>query len=119
MNEAPAPARLSTAWRFVGVVSMSLAVVIPAAAFALLFRWTVNMPTWDQWSIVPVWEAYFTGYRVWPLILAPYNGHFNVIPRAIFFLVGRMTSWNLRVEVAGAYLVSATTLFLLVTMLRQ
>jgi len=98
---------------------VSIAVGIPVAAFSLLFPLTVSLPTWDQWDMVPVWEAYFTGHRVLPLLFAPYNGHFNVIPRAIFFLVGRMTSWNLGVEVVGAYLLCAASVCLLVNMLAE
>ena len=111
------PPRLSPAWRLCCLLSVAVASAIPVAVFALLFPLATDMPTWDQWSTVPVWEAYFTGRRVWPLILAPYNGHFNVIPRALFFLVGRMTSWNLRVEVIGAYLACAASVFVLVKML--
>lgn len=119
MSQEPSPVRFAVAWRLFCFSSAAIAVAIPAAVFALLFPLAADLPTWDQWSMVPVWEAYFTGRRVWPLILAPYNGHFNVIPRALFFLLGRMTSWNLRVEVVGAYLVCAASVFVLVRMLKR
>ncbi len=119
MTAAPAPARRSATWRALVIASVVVAAVTPIAAFRLLFPLTVNMPTWDQWSFVPVWEAYFTGHRVWPLLIVPYHGHLYIIPRVIYFLLGLLTSWNVRVEVVGAYAFAVSALAVLLAMLNE
>jgi len=66
-----------------GAVSMFIAAVIPFVQFRLLNPLTSEMPTWDQWSEVTVWSAHFEHRPVLPVLLSPYNGHFNLVPRLI------------------------------------
>ncbi|HXT22379.1 MAG TPA: hypothetical protein VN923_16620, partial [Thermoanaerobaculia bacterium] len=74
---------------------------------------------WDQWSMGPVWTAHYAGQPVLPLLLAPYNGHRNVLPRMFFYGLGRLTHWDLRAEVVANYLAGATSLALLLAMARR
>lgn len=109
----------SRSWRTAVITSLAVSAAIPLVAFALLFPLTVNMPTWDQWDMVPAWQAHFAGRSPWPLILLPQHGHLWLIPRAIFFLLGLLTHWNVRVEVVVAYLFAAATLAVFIRMLRE
>jgi hypothetical protein len=85
------------------VVSLALVIPVVAAAVLTLFPLTDLMPTWDHWGTVALFQAHDAGKPVLPLLLAPYNGHYNVLPRVIFYGVGLATCWDLRVEVLIAF----------------
>src|SRR6185295_16775542 len=89
----PPPARPSgwrgeRAWQAGIALSLALAAAIPALCLAKLWPFLGEMPTWDEWSVVEVWSAHYGGRPVLPLLLAPYNGHYNLLPRFIFYGLG-------------------------------
>lgn len=117
-----ADARRATArglWRLGVALSLAGAVVVPLVQFALLFPLVGVLPTWDQWSMAEVWEAHLSGRPVAPLLLKPYNGHLNVIPRVVFFGLGLLTDWNLTYEVLASYALACGSLILLIDLLRR
>jgi hypothetical protein len=97
-------------------LSLCAACLVPLLSFLVLFPLVTPMPTWDQWSLGPLWAAHFEGKPVLPLLLAPYNGHRNVLPRLFFYGLGRISGWNVRLEVVASYLVACVTLGLLLRM---
>ena len=97
-------------------LSLWAAWLVPLLSFLALFPLVTPMPTWDQWSLGELWAAHFEGKPVLPLLLAPYNGHRNVLPRLFFYGLGRLSSWNVRLEVVASYLVACVTLGLLLRM---
>ena len=90
--------------------------VVPLLSFLSLFPLVAPMPTWDQWSLGEVWAAHYEGKPVLPLLLAPYNGHRNVLPRLFFYALGRASHWNVRLEVVASYVAACITLALLLRM---
>src|SRR6185295_3298409 len=118
----PAPARPrgrlgKRAWQAGIALSLALAAAIPALCLAKLWPFLGEMPTWDEWSVVEVWSAHFGGRPVLPLLLAPYNGHYNLLPRFIFYGLGLLTHWNLHAETMLCYLSAAGILLVLLRML--
>ncbi len=107
------------AWARASGVSLLVAAAIPLIQFALLFPMTLGIPSWDQWSEIGVFAAHYEHRPVLPLLLKPYNGHFNVLPRMIFFFLGLLTHWNVKVEVLASYAVCAGTVAALIAMLRE
>jgi hypothetical protein len=100
-------------------LALLAAALIPVVSFLAIFPLVPNIPKWDQWGLLPVWKVYFAGENPLPLLLQPYNGHVNFLPRMIFFGTGLLTEWNVRVEVVGIYLAAAGALLVLVLMLRD
>jgi hypothetical protein len=100
-------------------VSLLVALVVPIVHFASVFPLTQNVPKWDQWSMMPLWSAHFHDEGVLRELFRPYNGHCNFVPRAVFFLLGLATSWNVRAEVVLSYLAALVTLAALLQMLRD
>jgi hypothetical protein len=100
-----------------GVSSLALAIVVAVAMVVLLFPLTSYMPAWDQWTIVPVFEAHYSGRPVLPLLLAPYNGHYNCLPRFLLYRMGVLTRWDTRLEALVGFSWAACTLGLLLRML--
>jgi len=109
--------RLKGIWRFAVALSLGVAALIPIVQFAVIFPLTVNIPTWDQWDFIPVWRAHFSHVPVLPRLAEPYNGHIIFLPRFIFFALGLLTHWNVRVEIIFVYIACVCSLVLLLRML--
>ncbi|MFL6263122.1 MAG: hypothetical protein ACJ76Y_25775 [Thermoanaerobaculia bacterium] len=105
--------------RWIGLASFAVACAVPLVSFALLFPLVDNVPKWDQWSLIEVWEAHYDGRPVLPLLLQPYNGHLNLLPRFLFYGLGLATHWNLRTEVLLSFLFATGTAATLLLMLRD
>ncbi|MFL6232803.1 MAG: hypothetical protein ACJ76N_06680 [Thermoanaerobaculia bacterium] len=99
--------------RFLAVLSLAVALAIPLLSFACLFPLVENMPTWDQWSLIELWSAHYEGRPVLPVLLKPYNGHLNLVPRLIFFGMGVLSHWDVRLDIVASYLAACGTLTLL------
>ena len=100
-----------------GVLSLALAIVVAITMVVLLFPLTSDMPAWDQWTIVPIFEAHYSGRPVLPLLLAPYNGHYNCLPRFLLYRMGVLSRWDTRLEALMGFGWAACTLGLLLRML--
>jgi hypothetical protein len=107
------------ALRALALLSVVAALIVPVVGFVLLFPLVRSIPTWDQWSMIEVWSAHFTDRPVLPLLLEPYNGHFNVLPRLFFFGLGLLSHWDIRLEVVASYVAAGGTLALLLRMLAR
>lgn len=100
-------------------VSCVAACAIPVASFILAFPLANPLPRWDQWALIPLWEAHCAGRPVLPHLLEPYNNHLNVVPRILLYGIGVLTGWDLRVEVVIVYLLACATAATLVRMLSE
>ena len=103
MRPEPSNPGGGTALRSLAALSLAVAVAIPLVSFACLFPLVENMPTWDQWHLIGLWSAYYEGRPVLPLLLAPYNGHLNLLPRLIFFGMGVLSHWDVRLDIIASY----------------
>ncbi len=113
------PAPPSRAFRLWTGLSLIVACTISVGALAVVLPLVDNVPKWDQWSLLEVWEAHFQGRPVLPLLLKPYNGHLNVLPRFLFYGLGLITHWNVRIEVVLSLLLTICTAATLLLMLRD
>ena len=104
-------------WAVAVAASLLVAAAIPVACFLVLWPLTTAMPTWDQWNLVEAWQAHSQQRPVLPLLLGHYNGHYAWIPRLLFFGVGLLTAWNVKVEVLLSYLAALATLLLVLRMM--
>jgi hypothetical protein len=100
-----------------GVLSLALAIVVAVAMVVHLFPLTSDMPAWDQWTIVPIFEAHYSGRPVLPLLLAPYNGHYNCLPRFLMYRMGVLSRWDTRLEALVGFSWAACTLGVFLRML--
>ncbi len=86
----------------------------PLLAFAIGFPMSRNAPTWDQWSLVPTFDAIDRGQPIARLLFEPYNGQHHPVARALMVGLGRLTDWNVRAEIALSYVLAAVCLGLFV-----
>ena len=100
-----------------GALSLALAIVVAVAMVLQLFPLTGHMPRWDQWTIVPIFEAHYSGRPVLPLLLAQYNGHYNCLPRFLMYRMGVLSRWDTRLEVLVGFCWAACALGVFLRML--
>lgn len=96
-----------------GRISLGVAIAYPLLAFAIGFPMSRNAPTWDQWSLVPIFDALDRGQPIARLLLEPYNGQHHPVARSLMVGLGRLTDWNVRAEIALSYVLAAAILGLL------
>lgn len=75
-----------------------------AAAYAAvrmfsLFRYSVDVPYWDQWNFVDFLRTTDDGVS-WGELWAPHNEHRVLIPNVVLLVLARLTHWNVRAEIA-------------------
>ena len=104
------------AWRIATALSVALSALIPLLNLRKLWPFISEMPVWDQWSSLDVWLAHDLGQPVLPHLLTNYNGHYNLVPRFVFYGLGLLTRWNLHAEAMLCYLAAAALLILLLRM---
>ncbi|HEX6903580.1 MAG TPA: hypothetical protein VF789_27955 [Thermoanaerobaculia bacterium] len=110
---------MTTARRPLAALSLAVALAFPLLSFACLFPLVENMPTWDQWSLIELWSAHYEGRPVLPLLLKPYNGHLNVLPRFIFYGMGVLSDWDVRLDIVASYVAAGGTLAILLLLLAR
>jgi hypothetical protein len=98
-------------------LSLLATLAVPALTLSHLFPLISSLPKWDQWSMVPIWLSYFRGQPVLPFLFRSYNFHLLIIPKILYFTLGRLTAWDVRVEVIGCHILAFGTLACLLYLL--
>jgi len=96
-----------------------LAVLAPAAVVAyLVWRYSVNVPYWDQWALVDPLVEIELGRFPWAGVFGSHNEHRMVFPKLIMLGLARLTNWNVIVELWVSVLLAGCTLLLLLALAR-
>lgn len=103
-------------WRAIGVAGL---ICLPAIILiALLAKYSVNVPFWDQWELVTIFEKWHAGTLGFADFFAQHNEHRVLFPRLIMFALAVMTGWNTLYEVAMNVLLAAGIFWFLWQILR-
>jgi hypothetical protein len=73
---------------------------------AMVAAWGVDLPYWDQWMMVPLFEKALDG-TLSPGDLAPRYHGTGALTKAVLLLVGLASDWNIRLELLLNLLVAA------------
>lgn len=93
--------------------------LFPAAVvLALILRYGVNLPYWDQWELLDTLIAARDGIMRWDLLVAQHNEHRMPFPKAIMLAAALLTGWNTRVELIIGFLISLGTLGMVAALMR-
>lgn len=87
--------------RFIRLWLPLLLIILPLVfQVVYLCSFAVDLPWWDQWLLVPGFRAMFSGEpdRILAGLWAQHNEHRLPLPRLIFFLLARVTDWNVLAE---------------------
>ncbi|MEL7060527.1 MAG: hypothetical protein AAGN46_10920 [Acidobacteriota bacterium] len=80
--------------------ALLLAALPPILIIGLVARYGVDLPHWDQFEMVPLFQALADGRLGWHQLWAPHNEHRLLLPKAIMLGMGHLTRWNLWWELA-------------------
>lgn len=89
-----------------------LLIILPLVfQIAYLCSFSVDLPWWDQWLLVPGFRAMASGKpeRILAALWAQHNEHRIPLPRLIFFLLAEASDWNVLVEMWLSLIVSVLT----------
>jgi hypothetical protein len=83
--------------------------------FFYVYLFGVNVPMWDDWAMVPVFEKYFSGTLTFSELFAQHNEHRIFFPRITMLFLGLLTKFNTLAEmyvIQGCLLASLVIIFL-------
>ncbi len=87
-----------------------LACLLPAGIMvALVSRFGVNVPFWDEWSLVDFFEKAHAHQLSFSDFFAQNNEHRVVFPKLIFLALAHFTGWNTHVEMFFSVVLCAFT----------
>lgn len=86
-----------------------------------IYRFSVDVPWWDQWAFVDLlqaWSRHEFG-QVVNLLWAQHNEHRPIFPRLIMLMLAEFTGWNVRIEIYFGLLLSALLLIVIGLVFRK
>lgn len=91
-----------------------LLIFVPIIFLAgLIFYRSVNIPFWDEWELVPIFQHIHSGHLLFSDFWQQHNEHRLFFPTILLVGLSYLTHWNLRVELFASLAV-ATGSFLLI-----
>jgi hypothetical protein len=94
-------------------------VLLPALLAAWwTWRFAVDLPILDEWSLVDDIIAYSTGDWSWQEILRSHNGHRIAVPRLILVPLAELTAWDTQPPLALSWLTMAAGALIVLRQLR-
>jgi|GEM_PF-1333806 hypothetical protein len=78
-------------------------------------KYTVEVPYYDEWNFIPLWEKSFQGTLTFYDLWEPYCGHARIFfPKVITLVLVRISGWNIAYEIAVGILLAVGTFLLIV-----
>ena len=101
--------------RVVRLTSLLLMALIPVALLVyMVITYTVDVPYWDQWELVPLLEKSYAGTLSFLDLWTKHNEHNILFPKIIMVVLARLTKWNTFYEVGISVLIALGIFFVLV-----
>lgn len=100
----------------VKLVAIGVLILVPAIVMlVLLFRYSVNVPFWDQWSHVDLIDKARSGNLTLNDLWAQHNEHRQLFPKVAVIVTQYFTGYNLKVHTFFNLIVALITFGLLAT----
>lgn len=98
----------------------ALAAVVPfAALIAMVAVFGVNVPFFDQWELVSLFQHYHEGQLSFSEFFAQHNEHRLLFPRFLMFVLAVVSGWNVHWEMFASVALASTALFFLYKILSE
>ncbi|NES77394.1 MULTISPECIES: hypothetical protein [unclassified Okeania] len=83
-------------------------VILPAVAMGILIlTYSVNMPYWDQWNLMPqLFIKISQNSLSWQDLIAQHNESRKLFPRLIFLGLAYLTNWDVRYEMLVIFILA-------------
>lgn len=97
------------------VLAAALVLTPPAILAALIHKYSVNVPYWDEWDadIAGIFEKYATGHLTLGDLFAQHNEARLFFPRILFLVLGNLTRGDVRYEMALTFVTVCLTCFMI------
>jgi hypothetical protein len=89
-----------------GALWTAAAALAACAPAWLILRYGVDVPYWDQWDVAPFFEKLSNGSLTGADLFAQQNEYRQFFPNLVFVALGRLTGWNVRVEMLACLLLA-------------
>ena len=99
--------KLGRIW-FVAAAGLPLLIL---STFLVVFA--VNVPFWDQWELVTLFQKHHDGTLAFSDFFAQHNEHRLLFPRLVMYGLAVMSHWNTYWEVAASVILAAAGIFFL------
>ena len=94
-------------------------VVWPILTLAAIITHGENVPFWDDWTMLHLFQAHDNGHLGFDSFWSQHNEHRPVIPKALDFGQALITGWDIKAELYRNFLVAVATFVVLVLALRR
>ncbi len=95
-------------------------VVLPAVlSLYFIFQFGIKTIFWDEWTLVPILNVFFTGENWIPNLLELHNEHVTRFPRLFVILFAYFTSFDFFIEIFVGWTLLSITLLVLWLLLRK
>ena len=83
-------------------------IILPAVAMGILIlTYSVNMPYWDQWNLMPrLFMKISQNSLSWQDLIAQHNESRKLFPRLIFLGLAYLTNWDVRYEMLVIFMLA-------------
>lgn len=81
-----------------------LALLPPCLLALLIFRYSVDLPQWDQWAYVSFFGKLSRGSLTFGDLFAQVNEYRQFFPNLVFVALGWLTHWDVRYEMGATFL---------------
>lgn len=86
---------------------------------AMVARYGVNVPFWDQWELVRLLDKAATGQLTFRDFWEQHNEHRIVFPRVVMLALASVTRWDIRYELAANIVVALGVLGMLALLIER
>lgn len=86
---------------------------------ALLIRYSVNVPFWDQWELVSLFEKSARGTLGFADFFAQHNEHRILFPRLIMYVLAKASHWNTNLEVACNVVLAGAGFYFILKLIKK
>ena len=92
---------------FSRLIAISLAILPAAVMGILILNYSVNLPFWDQWNLMPqLFIKISENSLSWQDLIAQHNESRKLFPRLIFLGLAYLTNWDVRYEMLAIFLLA-------------
>jgi hypothetical protein len=96
-----------------------LALIPFAYLVALVAKYGVDVPFWDQWELVPLLEKSYQGTLSFRDLWVQQNAHRVFFPRLIMIILARFSGWNICYELAVDILIGVGIFAVIIYQIRM
>lgn len=93
--------------------------ILPIALITfLIFTKSVNVPSWDQWALVPLFDKFYSGTLTLKDLWTQHNEHRILFPKIIMLILGSLTHWNIFYELITNLLIAIATYLVILSQMK-